>query len=108
MNLAAEITTVVLAAFLSYVGIAWFRRESVARNWFDVPNQRSSHSRPTPRGAGLVVVTICLISYVLIASLAPGTFSWGYLAGAVLLAAVSWADDLYSISAKWRLAIHFV
>lgn len=108
MNSATEIAAVVLAALLSYIGVAFFRRMSIARNWFDVPNERSSHSRPTPRGGGLVVVTICLTSYILIAILAPATFSWGYLSGAVLLAAVSWADDLFSISVKWRLAVHCV
>jgi len=108
MNSAAEIAAVVLAALLSYVGVEFFRRKSVARNWFDVPNERSSHSRPTPRGGGLVVVTICLISYIFIAFFAPATFSWGYLTGAALLATVSWADDLYSISVRWRLAVHFV
>jgi UDP-N-acetylmuramyl pentapeptide phosphotransferase/UDP-N-acetylglucosamine-1-phosphate transferase len=34
-------------------------------------------------------------------------FQWAYLAGALLIAGISWIDDLYSISFVWRFCVHF-
>lgn len=98
---------VILSAVISYLGIEVFRRRSLARNWFDVPNERSSHDRPTPRGGGLTIAAICLLSYAGISAIYPGTLSWGYFFGAILIATVSWLDDLYSIAFGWRLLVHF-
>ena len=108
MNLYFEIAVAVFSALVSYAGVEFFRRQSIARNWFDIPNERSSHSHPTPRGGGLIIVLICLIAYAVLGFFTPSAFSWGYFAGAILLSGVSWADDRYSISIKWRLAVQFV
>ncbi len=35
-----------------------------------------------------------------------GNLEYGYLAGAALIALISWLDDLYSISFQWRFAVH--
>ncbi len=52
------------AAFLlSYFGVEWFRRWSLKKRIYDVPNERSSHDAPKPRGGGLVFVVISLIFY---------------------------------------------
>ena len=45
-----------LAFLLSLGGVELFRRWSLARRLLDVPNERSSHKSPTPRGAGVVIV----------------------------------------------------
>ena len=95
-----------VAAVLTYLGIAAFRGYSLRRQWLDVPNQRSSHANPTPRGAGLVVVPVCLVGYLATVQLTGIRFSWGYFVGALLVAIVSWLDDLYSISFVWRLMTH--
>jgi UDP-N-acetylmuramyl pentapeptide phosphotransferase/UDP-N-acetylglucosamine-1-phosphate transferase len=92
---------------LSYVGVAFLIRQGRARNWVDIPNERSSHDRPTPRGGGLVIVLICLTAYAAIAGYFRTPFCWGYFAGAFAVAAVSWLDDLYSLSIGWRLLVHF-
>lgn len=94
------------SALLTYFGIAVFRKLSLNKEWLDVPNQRSSHDSPTPRGAGLIVVPLCLIGYVLATWVSGSDFSWGYFLGALLVALVSWLDDLYSISFGWRLMTH--
>jgi UDP-N-acetylmuramyl pentapeptide phosphotransferase/UDP-N-acetylglucosamine-1-phosphate transferase len=95
------------AAIVSAVGIEMFRRNSLKRQWVDVPNERSSHDRPTPRGAGLVIALISLSAYCLIGIWYPTFFFWGYLGGAALIAVVSWLDDLYSIPFFVRLIAHF-
>ncbi|HEV8592771.1 MAG TPA: glycosyltransferase family 4 protein, partial [Pyrinomonadaceae bacterium] len=92
----------------SYFGTEAFRRWSAGLGVLDVPNERSSHDTPTPRGGGLIIAAVCLASYVVLC-LADGLrFSWGYFAGALLVSGISWLDDLRSISFTWRLAVHVV
>src|SRR5688572_22010374 len=95
------------AAFAaSWAGVALFRRWSLRRNLLDVPNERSSHSVPTPRGGGLVIAIASLLGYAIIASLFDIPFSWGYFAGAIVIAGISWLDDLYSLPFWSRLIVH--
>ena len=108
MNALVIATISFTSAVTCYAGVDLFRRQSLVRNWFDVPNERSSHTRPTPRGGGVVIVIICLAGYVGMSFLTVASLSWGYVVGALMLAIVSWIDDRYSISAVWRLPVHFV
>ena len=95
-------------AFLaSLLGVGLFRRWSLSRGLIDVPNERSSHSTPVPRGGGLVIVVVCLASYLIFGLVLDLPISWGYLLGAVLVAVVSWLDDLYSLPFWSRLIVHF-
>jgi UDP-N-acetylmuramyl pentapeptide phosphotransferase/UDP-N-acetylglucosamine-1-phosphate transferase len=91
---------------LSYYGVEWFRRWSLRRQLFDVPNERSSHTTPTPLGGGLVIVLISLTAYTIYAVFIAGNFAFSYVLGAVLIAAVSWLDDLYTVSIIWRFLVH--
>ena len=73
-----------------------------------MPNERSSHTTPTVRGGGLVIVFVCLISYTFYTLLITNNFQISYVIGAALIALVSWVDDLYSISFVWRIFIHSI
>jgi UDP-N-acetylmuramyl pentapeptide phosphotransferase/UDP-N-acetylglucosamine-1-phosphate transferase len=74
----------------------------------DVPNERSSHSRPTQTGGGLVIVGGFLIGLAVWlgtgGSLSPRALGW--LAGALLVAGVSFVDDLHPLPAVPRLLTH--
>ena len=95
-----------IAFALSWIGVALFRRWSLGRNLLDVPNERSSHVTPTPRGGGLIIALVGLLGYVSAAVLFDVPFSWGFFAGALLIATVSWLDDLYSLPFWTRLIVH--
>lgn len=94
------------ALVFSYFGVRLIRDWSLKRGVLDVPNERSSHITPTPRGGGIVLVSVALAFYLLISFLYPATFSWGYLAGAVIIAVISGLDDIYSVSMIWRFLAH--
>ena len=59
----------VLVACASSLGVAAVVRFTRRHQILDLPNQRSSHSVPTPRGGGLVIVlygkkfTLSLVGY---------------------------------------------
>ncbi len=74
---------------------------------YDTPNPRSSHAEPTPRGGGLALIAVLLLSWLAAAAwleAAPAGFSLALVA-AGLLAAVSWIDDLKRLSVTLRLAV---
>ena len=93
---------------MSFAGVEQFRKWSLRRGLLDVPNDRSSHVVPIPRGGGLVVAAICIASYVSGSFLLNYDLPYGYLIGAILIVMISWLDDIYSISVVWRFSIHSV
>lgn len=93
---------------VSYLGVRLVYRVSMDRNVVAIPNERSSHSVPVPHVAGLVIVLIGLLTYPMISLVLDGTFSWGYLTGALLIAGVSLLDDLKPIRSRWRLLVHSI
>lgn len=96
-----------LAVFVcTYFGVAAFYRWSIEKELFDIPNQRSSHDAPTPRGGGLVIVVVSLAAYAALFALGMVSFSWGYFIGAAMIAAISWLDDLRSVGFLIRFAVH--
>lgn len=99
----------VLAASASALVGAWFRRWALRQSRaLDLPNQRSSHRTPTPRGGGVGIVVgvlVGLAAWLLLGgSLSPRALGW--LAGALLVAGVSFLDDLRPLPAAPRLATH--
>lgn len=75
----------------------------------DIPNERSSHVRPMPRGGGLGIVLVTLVGLLIFSLLASDrgvSELWPYIAGALLVAAVGWTDDLQSLPFWLRLLSH--
>ena len=102
---------VALIAFVaSYGGVEALRAWAARGNALDIPNPRSSHTRPTPRGGGLAIVVCTLIGlWVLSLSLRNVLdlrMTIGYSLGAILIAAVSWRDDLEPVSNRVRFGAH--
>lgn len=85
--------------------LAWLRHRQI----LDHPNERSSHSRPTPRGGGLAVTPVVLLAWAAIAAMGGGlTGQWPVIAAAAGLLALSWLDDKAGLPAKLRLGLHVV
>lgn len=98
--------SVTVASLLMTAGL---RRYALARSIIDIPNARSSHTIPTPRGGGVAIVVAFLLTLPLLDQL--GLVPLHYLvalggAGA-LVAIVGFMDDHGHIAARWRLLGHF-
>jgi Fuc2NAc and GlcNAc transferase len=77
----------------------------------DVPNARSSHAIPTPRGGGLAIATVVLAAdaYLLLNhQLASLRATVALLAGGLAVAIVGLMDDRRGVSARSRFVVHGV
>lgn len=92
------------AAVAVWASLAWLR----ARRVMDVPNARSSHARPTPRGGGLGLVPVLLAAWAASWLRAPDPALPWVLAGAAGLAAIGFLDDLNGLSRRLRFAAQLV
>ena len=70
----------------------------------DVPNERSSHTIPTPRGGGLSISLSILIAIVVLAVLdyLPIEIAIGLGGGGLVVSIIGWLDDHKHIPALWR------
>ena len=86
-----------LSGFLLIAGATafavWLVRAALLRHaMLDHPNERSSHSVPTPRGGGLGILAIALPAWLAIGLTVPASLSgpaitaWGVAGGALFLA----------------------
>ncbi len=99
----------VLAFFVALVLTYLARRLALKRRILDLPNERSSHQQPTPRGGGAAVVLVFL--GLLIAFWSTGVLDartgLGLALGGGIIALVGFLDDLSHVPVRWRLLCHF-
>jgi len=72
-------------------------------NIIDKPNERSSHTKVTLRGGGIIFYIAVLLFFIL----SNFQYPWFFI-GITLIAAISFADDIKPRSSKLRLGIHFL
>lgn len=99
-----------LAGVVSWVFTSILRRYAMARSLMDIPNERSSHAVPTPRGGGVAIVLAFLIALLLLweYDALPARLFWALLGAGSLVALIGFLDDHGHIPARWRLLSHFV
>lgn len=100
-----------LAVFaVSWILTLVLRRYALAKSLMDIPNERSSHSVPTPRGGGVAIVVAFALALPILAALdllsTPALI--GLLGSGLLVAVIGFADDHGHIAARWRLLGHFI
>lgn len=88
---------------------AGLRKYALASNLMDVPNARSSHSIPTPRGGGVAIVCVYLVAALYLAATdAIGwNLAWVFIVSGGGVAILGFLDDHGHIAARWRLLGHF-
>lgn len=94
----------------SAAGLSWLLTGRVMtygrQRLMDLPNDRSSHEQPTPRGGGLAIVIAFSLSMVIL--FAVGLLPWPLLmalSALLPLAVVGFIDDHGHVSARWRFLL---
>jgi|HubBroStandDraft_4_1064222.scaffolds.fasta_scaffold40639_1 Fuc2NAc and GlcNAc transferase len=96
------------AATASALTTGLIRTRALSHGMLDVPNERSSHTRSTPRGGGAaIVVAVCVGSIVLamVEALRPA-LPVALLGGGAAVATVGYIDDRFTIAWGARLVVH--
>ena len=98
------------AALGSWLLTGAVRRYALRSDLLDVPNERSLHRTPTPRGGGLAIALVTLAGLTVAALLSriPAQVGWALGVGGALVAAVGWLEDRRGVSARLRAAVHLV
>jgi len=90
------------------VGTGLQRKYSLRSGLIDVPNERSSHSVPTPRSGGVAIFAAAVSGFIalrLLGSLDDALFR-ALVFGGAAIALVGYLDDRMSLSALLRLVVH--
>jgi UDP-N-acetylmuramyl pentapeptide phosphotransferase/UDP-N-acetylglucosamine-1-phosphate transferase len=96
----------VAALLLTGAVLRYLRHKAI----LDMPNHRSSHAVPTPRGGGLAVTPLVLLMVGGV-TIWFGDAGWPrglMLAAGVGLAAICWMDDRHDLSARLRFGFQFI
>lgn len=96
------ITYPILFVVLTVMELLYFRIAD-RFNIIDKPNERSSHTAITLRGGGVIFVLPPLIY----CALNGGEYLW-FAVGLLLISAISFVDDVRSLSGKIRVAVHLL
>ena len=105
---SSAIFAVVAAFVVALIGTGLMRRYALRRNLIDVPNVRSSHAAPTPRGGGIAIVmgffsSLLALSYV---RLIDARILIAFLIGGGAMALVGFFDDRWHLRASVRFVVH--
>lgn len=103
------ILLIISLGFCSFVLTYFIRRFALKNKIISIPNERSLHVNPTPVGGGLAIVITWYIGITIL-------FFYGFierslyfaLLSGVILAIISFIDDLIELKPIVRLCFHFV
>jgi len=79
------------------------------QSMIDLPNERSSHTIPTPRGGGLGIVVTFLVAllYLYFKEYLSETLFAALFGGSLPIATIGFLDDHKHVASYWRIIVHF-
>jgi Fuc2NAc and GlcNAc transferase len=100
--------TLPIVAFLLSLIVVNLIRKYLKRHLIDIPNDRSSHNQPTPRGGGLGFIIAFAICLVLNQSHFGGTIGPNLWLSMLPLVCISLLDDWKSLRASIRYPVQLI
>lgn len=99
-----------LVLFVSY-GLVAVLKKYFQQFLLDIPNDRSSHNKPTPRGGGIAIAIVVFVGLLGVSTLTKD-WSWpmylGFMAGGLIITMVSLYDDMHSLPMYVRFFVHSI
>lgn len=98
-----------LVVLVSVLLTGALRRYALAKSIIDIPNARSSHVVPTPRGGGVAIVLAFIVaaSFLGLTGMVGSSMLAALVGAGALIAVIGFMDDHGHIAARWRLLGHF-
>lgn len=106
LHIAFGLSLTVFAAGLTYIMTRYVRI-------MDIPNQRSMHTKSTPKSGGVAIVVTFLVGSLTIYSAATvaridSAYFWTFIMGGIALALISFYDDIRQKSFLTKLAAQVI
>jgi len=103
-----EWLTAGLAAIATFLLTGRVLAHAIAAERLDIPNARSSHARPTPRGGGLAIVLCSLAALLMLFAFhrISGQITLALTLGGAAIGTIGYLDDQGKASRMARLAVH--
>ncbi|MDO6563992.1 glycosyltransferase family 4 protein [Amphritea sp. 1_MG-2023] len=81
---------------------------ALRKKLLDVPNERSLHANPTPRGGGVSVVVVFILGLCILvfSDFLSVTNFISFTCAALLVSVVGFIDDHGHVPARWRILVH--
>ncbi len=105
----SSVVFVTITAFVvAVIATGLMRQYALHRNLIDVPNLRSSHDSPTPRGGGVAIVFAFFVAALLLTflGLLDAKLLGALLVGGSAMALVGFLDDRRNLRASVRFCVH--
>lgn len=99
-----EIVIIVLAAVLGLVGTLLVEHFAPRLRLVQIPNERSSHTLPTPRGGGVAIAVSVIVSCIAL-GVAGSQWSFVIALATLCIGALGFTDDLRDLSPALRFPI---
>ncbi|MHA1539243.1 MAG: MraY family glycosyltransferase [Alphaproteobacteria bacterium] len=109
LEVALALLTFTILTLLSYLLTRVVRDYTLKHKILDLPNPRSSHKTPIPKGGGIAILIVFITVMLIYAFLCPPVITkviFTLIGGTLILAALSWEDDTKHVPALLRLAIY--
>jgi Fuc2NAc and GlcNAc transferase len=108
--------TVLVTLFLisillaSYYAVSFLRKYSIKNKLIDIPNNRSSHTIPTPSGGGLSIAlsVLLVIGLLYFGSWIKEDIASALGVGSFIVVLIGWLDDHHQLPALWRAICYFI
>lgn len=102
--------------FLIVLAVASCGLTSIIRNFalksqiIDIPNHRSAHIVPTPRGGGIAFVIVFLLAIIFLNlyGLLTIKMTMAFIGAGGVIALIGFFDDRASIPSRWRFIVHLM
>lgn len=100
---------ILLTLLVAAIGTGVLRRYALQWKVLDIPNERSSHAVPTPRGGGFAIVSAATVAFVVLgwAGSLESDLLLALVGGGIAVAAVGFMDDRRSLPVAVRITVHF-
>ena len=110
MTLPGLLVLSLVACAASWALTSSVRRYALHASLLDHPNERSSHTVPTPRGGGIAIVGTFVGSLAILAAAGAieRPLAAALLGAGLLVAVLGFVDDRRHVPASWRFAGHLL
>ena len=94
----------------SVITTGFIRNFSIKNNLFDIPNNRSSHTTPKPKGGGIVIVIPLIVTLIILffQGMIEIQITKGIVLGLILVAIIGLIDDYKNLAASIRVIVYLI